>query len=280
MNIRVLICAVFLSITLLSATPTSDGRAEDSSPIFVATTTTTENSGLLDYLTPMMESALGFRPRFVIVGSGKALRLGMAQDVSMLWVHDEDGEKKFIAQGFGLRREKIMYNQFVLIGPKDDPAGVRRASDIVTALRNIVRSEQLFVSRGDDSGTHRKELSLFRQLFDDTEMKNLSQNSWYRELGVGMGATINVAAELQAYTLSDQATWLKYGGKERLALLYSGGEMLRNPYSAIVVNQPDERHRAAAERLTDWLISAPAQQAIADYRLHGQQAFFPLRLPH
>jgi tungstate transport system substrate-binding protein len=242
--------------------------------ITVASTTSTQNSGLFDYLLPKFTADTGVEVRVVAVGTGQAIRIATNGDADVLLVHHPASERKFVADGFGLVRHPIMHNDFVLVGPADDPAGIRGTSDIAAALRSIGEREQVFVSRGDDSGTHKKELELWgAAAFDPSP----ASGAWYRESGSGMGATLNVASAMAGYTLSDRASWVSFGNKGELAILVEGDTRLHNPYAAIVVNTERHPHVRArdAQIFVDWLTSARGQAAIAAYRVDGQQLFFP-----
>ena len=242
--------------------------------ITVASTTSTQNSGLFDYLLPKFAADTGIEVRVVAVGTGQAIRIATNGDADVLLVHHPASERKFVADGFGLARHPVMHNDFVLVGPADDPAGIRGTGDIAAALRSIGEREQVFVSRGDDSGTHKKELELWgAAAFDPSP----ASGAWYRESGSGMGATLNVASAMAGYTLTDIAIWVSFGNKCELEILVEGDTRLHNPYAAIVVN-PDRHphvHAGEAQAFVDWLISARGQAAIAAYRVDGQQLFFP-----
>jgi tungstate transport system substrate-binding protein len=242
--------------------------------ITVASTTSTQNSGLFDYLLPKFAADTGIEVRVVAVGTGQAIRIATNGDADVLLVHHPASERKFVADGFGLARHPVMHNDFVLVGPADDPAGIRGTGDIAAALRSIGEREQVFVSRGDDSGTHKKELELWgAAAFDPSP----ASGAWYRESGSGMGATLNVASAMAGYTLTDRASWVSFGNKGELEILVKGDTRLHNPYAAIVVN-PERHphvHAGEAQAFVDWLISARGQTAIAAYRVDGQQLFFP-----
>jgi len=242
--------------------------------ITVASTTSTQNSGLFDYLLPKFAADTGIEVRVVAVGTGQAIRIATNGDADVLLVHHPASERKFVADGFGLARHPVMHNDFVLVGPADDPAGIRGTGDIAAALRSIGERKQVFVSRGDDSGTHKKELELWgAAAFDPSP----ASGAWYRESGSGMGATLNVASAMAGYTLTDRASWVSFGNKGELEILVEGDTRLHNPYAAIVVN-PDRHphvHAGEAQAFVDWLISARGQAAIAAYRVDGQQLCFP-----
>ncbi len=242
--------------------------------ITVASTTSTQNSGLFEYLLPKFTADTGVEVHVVAVGTGQAIRIATNGDADVLLVHHPASERKFVADGFGLARRPVMHNDFVLVGPGDDPAGVRGISDIAAALRRIGEGEQVFVSRGDDSGTHKKELELWGAAAFDPRP---ASGGWYRESGSGMGATLNAASAMPGYTLTDRASWVSFGNKGELEILVEGDPRLHNPYAAIVVNPERHPHVRASEAQTfvDWLTSARGQKAIAAFRVDGQQLFFP-----
>lgn len=244
--------------------------------ITVASTTSTENSGLFAHLLPQFEKATGISVRVVAVGTGQAIRLAEKGDADVLFVHHRPSEERFVAEGYGLARHDVMYNDFVLVGPADDPAGVRERKEAPAALAAIAAARAPFVSRGDDSGTHKKERALWAEAGVDPTG---ASGSWYRESGSGMGATINVAAGMGAYTLADRATWTAFENKGGLAIVLEGDPRLRNPYGVIVVNPEKHPHvkKEAAQRFVDWLLSEEGQGAIAAFRIDGQQLFFPDR---
>ena len=255
-------------LTLLAG---SGQAAKDESVVMLATTTSTQNSGLLEYLLPSFQAESGLEVRVIAVGTGKALRMGEDGDVDLLMVHAKPAEEEFVAAGFGVKRYELMYNDFVLVGPKEDPAGLRKAQTIQQAMQALAGSELPFVSRGDDSGTHKKELSMWKQA-------GVSPNpAGYRELGQGMGKTIQAANELQGYTMIDRGTWLAYMDKLDLEILFEGDTVLFNQYAAIVVNPeryPD-LNSAAAQKLIDWLVSDRGQALIGAYKVKGKVLFKP-----
>lgn len=239
--------------------------------IRLATTTSTENSGLLGDLLPRFKQASGYDVHVIAVGTGKALRMGRDGDVDVVLVHAPVAEKKFVQDGFGEQRLPVMYNDFVIVGPDADPAGIAEASGVGDALARIARSESLFVSRGDDSGTHKKERGLWRSA------EFAPEGSWYREAGQGMGKVLQMADELNAYALTDRGTWLAYRDKSRLRVAYEGHEALFNPYAIIAINAqryPDLNH-AGARTLIEWIRGDAGQRAIAAYRRSGEQLFRP-----
>jgi len=246
--------------------------------IVVQSTTSTANSGLYDYLLPIFEKKTGIKVNVVAVGTGQAIKNAVRGDGDVLLVHAKSSEEKFVAEGYGLRRFDLMYNDFVVIGPKADPAKVSEAGTIGEALAQIGQSRVLFVSRGDDSGTHKKELALWGRAGIDPRS---SSGTWYRETGSGMGATLNAAVGMDAYTLSDRATWISFANKSGFDILFEGDQALFNQYGIILVNPAKHPHvRAQAGRhFIDWMISPEGQGAIASYRRNGKQLFFPNASP-
>ena len=242
--------------------------------ITLASTTSTQNSGLFDWLLPQFTKATGIEVQVVAVGTGQAIRIATNGDADVLLVHHEASERKFVADGLGLARHPVMHNDFVLVGPAGDPAGIGGMSDVAVALRRIGESESIFVSRGDDSGTHKKELELWNASGFDPHP---ASGSWYREAGSGMGATLNTAGAMGGYTLSDRGSWLSFGNKGDLRILVEGDTRLHNPYAAIVVNPERHPHVRVddAQAFVDWLTSTRGQAAIAAFRVDGQQLFFP-----
>mgnify|MGYP001818819033 CR=1 FL=1 len=246
--------------------------------ITVASTTSTQNSGLFEWLLPQFTEATGIEVQVVAVGTGQAIRIATNGDADLLLVHHEASERKFVADGLGLERHPIMHNDFVLVGPGADPAEIGGMTDIGTALRRIGENEQVFVSRGDDSGTHKKELELWAASGFDPQP---ASGSWYRESGSGMGATLNTASAMNGYTLSDRASWVSFGNKGDFEILVEGDPRLHNPYAAIVVNPQKHPHVKVeeAQAFAEWLTSAQGQAAIAAFRVDGQQLFFPDVVP-
>jgi tungstate transport system substrate-binding protein len=242
--------------------------------ITVASTTSTENSGLFTYLLPIFQAKTGIEVRIVALGTGQALDVGRRGDADVVFVHDRAAEEKFVAEGHGVGRRDVMYNDFVLIGPASDPAKLAGTSDITAALKAILATQAPFVSRGDRSGTHAAELRLWELAGIDI---GAVKGHWYRETGAGMGATLNTAAAMDAYVLSDRGTWLAFKNRQDLRILVEGDRRLFNQYGVIMVN-PD-RHpsvrRSDAQAFIDWLVSAEGQSAIAAFRIDGEQAFFP-----
>jgi len=242
--------------------------------ITVASTTSTEQSGLFAHLLPAFEADSGIQVRVVAVGTGQALDIGRRGDADVVFVHDRAAEERFVAEGQGVRRYPVMYNDFVVVGPTSDPAGIIGGRDVIAAFRAIAAARAPFVSRGDRSGTHAAELRYWRMAGIDLDA---TKGPWYRETGAGMGPALNTAAGLNAYILTDRATWLTFRNRAGLAILVEGDKRLFNQYGVMLVN-PD-RHpsvkRALGQRFVDWLVSPRGQAAIAGYRVGGEQLFFP-----
>jgi tungstate transport system substrate-binding protein len=264
-------CIANLSLLLLMLFA---GVAQAGEPALVrmATTTSTDNSGLFDVIQPVFERELDIRVHVIAVGTGKALELGRRGDVDVVLVHARPAEEAFVRAGYGLERHEIMYNDFVIVGPKADPAGVRGLQDAGKALARIAAATATFISRGDDSGTHKKENAIWQQ------SGVTPAGDWYRQVGQGMGKTLQIAGELDGYTLVDRGTWLAYRSRSPLQLLVAGGEELKNPYGIIAVNPerfPDVNH-AAVQRLIDWFGTDRAHALIAGYKVDGEQLFHPV----
>jgi tungstate transport system substrate-binding protein len=242
--------------------------------ITVASTTSTEQSGLFKYLLPIFENKTGIEVRVVAVGTGQALDIGRRGDADVVFVHAKPLEEKFIAEGHGVRRYPVMYNDFVLIGPKSDPAKVAGTKDIVAAFRKIKAAESPFVSRGDRSGTHFAELELWKAAGIDIAA---GKGPWYRETGSGMGPALNTASGMNAYILADRGTWLAFKNRGDLAIVVQGDQRLFNQYGIILVNPAKHPHvkKELGQAFIDWIISPEGQKAIADYRINGEQVFFP-----
>ena len=243
--------------------------------IVMASTTSTEQSGLFAHLLPAFKASSGIDVRVVALGTGQALDMARRGDADIVFVHDQAAEEKFVAEGFGLRRLSVMYNDFVLIGPAADPAGVRAAGkDIAAALRSLAAGGQPFVSRGDKSGTHAAELRYWRMLGIDVVA---TKPAGYRECGCGMGPALNMASATNAYVLADRGTWLSFKNRGELAVLVEGDRRLFNPYGVIVVNPARHPHAKAAlaQQFADWVVSPAGQGVIASYRVNGEQLFFP-----
>ncbi len=242
--------------------------------ILMASTTSTQNSGLFDHLLPRFTAKTGIQVRVVAVGTGQALKIGQRGDADLLLVHDPVSEMMFVRDGYGIDRRDVMYNDFVLIGPSNDPAGATKAKNINAAFRNIAKSGASFVSRGDKSGTHNAE----QRIWIDVGINAVKHSGgWYREVGAGMGATLNTTSVMGAYTLTDRATWLSFGNKGELRIVHQGDEQLFNPYGVMLISPKRFPHvkSAAARVFMNWLTSDEGQGAIAEFRIDGQQVFFP-----
>jgi tungstate transport system substrate-binding protein len=266
MDLSRLVCAALLAFCVSAA----------AQPRFitVASTTSTEQSGLFRHLLPIFEAKTGIRVRVVALGTGQALDVGRRGDADVVFVHAKPLEDKFVAEGHGVKRYDVMYNDFILVGPKSDPAKVGGAKDAVQAFKKISAVQAAFVSRGDKSGTHFAELELWRMAGIDIGKE---KGRWYRETGQGMGPALNTAAAMNAYILCDRGTWLSFRNRADLAILVEGDKRLFNPYGVMLVNP--EKHpnvkKAWGQAFVDWLISVEGQKAIADYGIDGEQLFFP-----
>ena len=269
MNERVLKFASALAVLLVA------GAAFAQQPfIVVASTTSTEQSGLFPHLLPAFEKDTGINVRVVAVGTGQALDIGRRGDADVVFVHDKVAEQKWLAEGEGDKRYPVMYNDFILIGPESDPAHVKGGSDITAALKAIADAKAPFVSRADKSGTHAAELRLWKDAGIAIEM---AKGPWYRETGSGMGPALNTASGLDAYILADRGTWLNFKNRGHLQILVEGDKRLFNQYGVMLVN-PDTHpnvKKDLGQKFIDWLISPRGQSVIADYKIDGQQLFFP-----
>ena len=269
---KVLIAAFTALACLVGSLASADERV-----ITVASTTSTEQSGLFGHLLPVFEKDSGIKVRVVALGTGQALDMARRGDADVAFVHDKLAEEKFVAEGYGVERKEVMYNDFVLIGPKADPAKVA-GNDIMLGLRRIATmdaaSRPPFVSRGDKSGTHAAELRYWRAAGVDLDR---AKGPWYRDTGSGMGPSLNMASSMNAYILADRGTWLSFKNRGDLAILVEGDSRLFNQYGVILVNPAKHPHVKAvdAQRFIDWLLSSAGQKAIADYKIGGEQLFFP-----
>jgi tungstate transport system substrate-binding protein len=242
--------------------------------ILVASTTSTQDSGLFDYILPLFKAKSGVDVKVVALGTGQALDTGRRGDVDVVFVHAKSQEEKFIAEGFALKRFPVMYNDFILVGPKSDPAGVRGSHDIVAALQKLKDKRTTFISRGDGSGTHIAELNLWKNAGIDIAS---DKGPWYKEIGQGMGAALNTASALDAYVLTDRGTWLSFKNKGDLVVAVEGDKRLFNQYGVMLVNSkvhPQVKEKWG-QQFIDWLISPEGQRHIADYKVDGQQLFYP-----
>lgn len=242
--------------------------------ITVASTTSTEQSGLFGHLLPLFSKAEGISVKVVAVGTGQALDIGRRGDADVVFVHDRAAEDKFMSEGQGVRRFDVMYNDFVIVGPRSDPARISGSKDVVEALRRIATTKAPFISRGDKSGTHEAELRLWKEAGVDL---SAGKDSWYREIGQGMGPALNMASSSNAYVLSDRGTWLSFKNRGELAVLTEGDKRLFNQYGVMLVNP--EKHPSVkakdGQAFIDWLVSSKGQDAIAGYKVGGEQLFFP-----
>ena len=265
--------AAFLAVAAFAAFVTSAASAQDRF-ITVASTTSTEQSGLFGYILPLFERKTGIKVRVVALGTGQALDLARRGDADVVFVHAKAAEERFLAEGHGLERFPVMYNDFVLIGPRGDPARIAGSKDILEALKIIQGNRAPFVSRGDKSGTHMTELELWKAAGIDLDK---TKGSWYRDTGQGMGPALNTAASMNAYLLADRGTWLAFKNRGELAILVEGDQRLYNQYGVMLVH-PD-KHPAVKKDLgqafVDWVVSPEGQRAIGDYRIGGEQLFFP-----
>lgn len=276
-------CGIGLVLVLIALSPARDAGAgaESRESLVLATTTSVENSGLLAFLLQRFREHDDVNVKVVARGTGQAFRIAQNGDADLVLAHHPPSEEAFVKEGYGLRRVPVMYNYFTLVGPEDDPAGILGAADALAALVRIARAgertEARFLSRGDESGTHRRERELWLAAGEKIDSR---EHLWYLETGVGMGATLNIASELEAYTLTDLGTWLSFGNKRGLVALLGEAEELFNPYSVILVNPDRHDHVAAqaAKRLVDWLISETGQGAIDEFRIGDQISFYPARI--
>jgi tungstate transport system substrate-binding protein len=268
------ITALVAYALLLVASP---AQAQDKS-IVVASTTSTQDSGLFGHILPLFKAATGIEVRVVAQGTGQALDTGRRGDADALFVHAKAQEEKFVADGFGVKRFPVMYNDFVLIGPKNnltgDPAGIKGKSDIVAALQAIKAKAAPFISRGDRSGTHIAELDLWKAAGIDIAK---DKGPWYKEIGQGMGAALNTASASNAYVLADRGTWIAFKNRGELDIVVQGDKRLFNQYGVMLVDPARHPHvkKELGQAFIDWLVSAAGQEAIADYKIEGQQLFFP-----
>lgn len=270
LNRRQLFSTLGVLVMLAGAPP---ALAEGES-IVVASTTSTQDSGLFDHILPLFKNKTGINVKVVAQGTGQALDTARRGDADVVFVHAKAQEEKFLEEGFGVKRSDVMYNDFVLVGPKSDPAGVEGTKDITTALVAIETKQAPFVSRGDRSGTHSAELKLWKAAGVDIDA---AKGQWYRDIGQGMGAALNTASAMNAYVLSDRGTWLSFKNRGDLAIMVEGDKRLFNQYGVMLVNP--EKHPnvkvKAGQAFIDWLLSPEGQKAIGDYKIDGQQLFFP-----
>lgn len=268
-NRRCIIAAAVLCAAALAA----PAHAQDKS-IVVASTTSTQDSGLFEYLLPIFKQKTGITVKVVALGTGQALDVGRRGDADVVFVHAKEQEEKFLAEGHGVKRFPVMYNDFVLIGPMDDPAGVKGMKDAARAFRAIKDKQADFISRGDRSGTHSAELKLWKIAGIDIAKE---RGPWYKEIGQGMGAALNTAQADNAYVLSDRGTWIHFKNKGNLAILVEGDKRMFNQYGIMLVNPAKHPNvkKELGQEFIDWLVSPEGQKAIANYKINGQQLFFP-----
>jgi len=265
-----LIAAAALLVGILLSTPS---LAQEKS-ILLQSTTSTANSGLYDYILPVFAAKTGIQVNVVAVGTGQAIKNAQNGDGDVLLVHAKPAEEKFVADGYGVERFDVMYNDFIIVGPPSDPAGIAGGNDAASALTAIAQSRSLFASRGDNSGTHKKETALWKAAGVDAAA---GSGTWYRETGSGMGATLNAAVGMGAYALTDRGTWISFKNKGDYKIVVEGDKNLFNQYGVILVNP--KRHpqvkQAEGQAFIDWILGDEGQAAIASYKLDGQQLFFP-----
>jgi tungstate transport system substrate-binding protein len=272
MNRRLFVC---LATLLAFAAPALAQEKPVAKSIVVASTTSTQDSGLFDHLLPLFKAKTGIDVKVISQGTGQALDTGRRGDADVVFVHARPQEERFVADGFGVKRLAVMYNDFILIGPNSDPAGVKGSKDIVAALTAIRTKAAPFVSRGDKSGTHAAELALWKAAGID--IAGADKGPWYREIGQGMGAALNTASAMNGYVLSDRGTWLSFKNRGELGIIVEGDKRLFNQYGVMLVNPDKHAHvkKDMGQAFIDWLISSEGQKAIADYKINGQQLFFP-----
>jgi len=263
-----------LSIAFSVLMPVASPHALAQNFITVASTTSTEQSGLFKHLLPMYEKKTGVQVRVVALGTGQALDMARRGDADVAFVHAKSAEEKFIAEGYGVKRFPVMYNDFVLVGPKSDPAKIAGGKDILEALRKIKTATAPFVSRGDRSGTHMAELDLWKMTGIDIAK---DKGPWYRDTGQGMGPALNTASSMNGYVLADRGTWISFKNRGDLAILVEGDKRLFNQYGVILVDPEKHKHvkREMGQAFIDWLVSPEGQKTIADYKIDGEQLFFP-----
>lgn len=268
MNVRKILGGALIAATMIAAPAFAQERF-----ITVASTTSTEQSGLFGHLLPAFEKASGIKVRVVALGTGQALDLARRGDADVVFVHDKTAEEKFVAEGHGVKRQEVMYNDFILVGPKADPAKAA-GKDILEGLRRVEATQSPFVSRGDRSGTHMAELRYWKLAGIDLDAK---KGPWYRDTGSGMGPALNTASSMNAYVLADRGTWLNFKNRGDLGIVVEGDARLFNQYGVILVNPAKHAHvkQADGQKFIDWVVSKDGQQAIADYKIGGEQLFFP-----
>jgi tungstate transport system substrate-binding protein len=266
---------LLMALTALAfITPVPGTAVAQDKSIVVASTTSTQDSGLFGYLLPLFKDKTGITVKVVAQGTGQALDTARRGDADVVFVHAKSAEEKFLSEGFGVKRYPVMYNDFVLIGPKSDPAGIKGMKDVAAALKAIKTKGAPFISRGDRSGTHVAELKLWKDAGIDIEK---DKGPWYKAIGQGMGAALNTAGAGNAYVLSDRGTWIHYKNKGDLAVLVEGDKRMFNQYGVMLVNPAKHPtvKKDLGQQFIDWLISAEGQKAIANYKINGEQLFYP-----
>ena len=265
---------IFIALLLAVGALAAPSLGAQSRFIVVASTTSTEQSGLFGHLLPAFTQKTGIEVRVVALGTGQALDTARRGDADVVFVHDRVAEDKFVADGWGVDRRDVMYNDFVIVGPKSDPAKIAGSKDVARALASIAAAQAPFVSRGDKSGTHAAELRYWKDAGIDPAVH---KTTWYRETGSGMGPSLNTASSMNAYLLADRGTWLNFKNRGELAILVEGDQKLFNPYGVMLVNPAKHPHvkKADGEAFINWLTSPEGQAAIAGYRIGGEQLFFP-----
>ena len=264
---------LFVFATAAAMLGAAPAQAQDKS-IVVASTTSTQDSGLFGHILPLFKAKTGIDVKVISQGTGQALDTGRRGDADVVFVHARPQEEKFVADGFGVKRNPVMYNDFILVGPKGDPAGAK-GKDIVAGLKAIKAKEAPFISRGDKSGTHAAELALWK--LAGIDVAGADKGSWYKEIGQGMGAALNTASASNGYVLADRGTWLSFKNRGDLAIVVEGDNKLFNQYGVILVNPGKHAHvkKELGQAFIDWLVSPEGQKAIADYKINGEQLFFP-----
>jgi len=269
LNRRLVIAAALMLAGGISGTATAQDKS-----IVVSSTTSTTDSGLFNHILPLFKAKTGIDVKVVSQGTGQALETGRRGDSDVVFVHAKGQEEKFVADGFGVKRFPVMYNDFVLIGPKSDPAGIKGSKDIAAALKAIKGKGSAFISRGDKSGTHTAEINLWKVAGIDIAT---DKGDWYKEIGQGMGAALNTASASNGYVLSDRATWINFKNRGELDIVVQGDQRLFNQYGVMLVNPEKHKHvkKELGQSFVDWLVSPEGQKAIADYKINNEQLFFP-----
>jgi len=268
---------IVIALTAAALSFTGPALAQDKSQdksIVVSSTTSTQDSGLFGHILPLFKAKTGIDVKVISQGTGQALDTGRRGDADVVFVHAKPQEEKFVADGFGVKRSPVMYNDFILVGPKNDPAGVK-GRDIAKAFTTIKAKAAPFISRGDRSGTHAAELALWKTA--NIDVAGADKGPWYKEIGQGMGAALNTASASNSYVLTDRGTWLSFKNRGDLDIVVEGDNKLFNQYGVILVNPAKHPHvkKEFGQQFVDWLVSAEGQKAIADYKINGQQLFFP-----